>query len=350
MTSSPRETELCRYHYDPFDRLISHALANTPERQRFYCKSRVATEIQGSTSHSIIQHGDQLLAQQQSDGDALDTTLLVTDQQRSVLHTLKANNQRPPIAYSPYGHRPAENGLLSLLGFNGERPDSLTGCYVLGMGYRAFNPVLMRFNRPDSWSPFGEGGLNSYAYCWGDPINLMDPIGHSPIAQAFKSSSKAYLGKSLLRSVHKKISKTGKLAPNAQKELLSKEQKALENLMDETLTLQRVGNLSGDIKPFRLPENLLLATKKYFHHHKAGIPYNKSGIPNLTSPVTTQNESGQEVLRTDFFDDAAGFFHHLARENLPMPEKNRLEEAAGKTIIKRAKYIRQHALRNVKPE
>jgi YD repeat-containing protein len=30
MTSSPRETELCRYHYDPLDRLISHALADTP--------------------------------------------------------------------------------------------------------------------------------------------------------------------------------------------------------------------------------------------------------------------------------------------------------------------------------
>jgi RHS repeat-associated protein len=84
--------------------------------------------------------------------------LLATDQQRSVLHALKGNHPRRSIAYSPYGHRPAENGLLSLLGFNGERPDLVTGHYLLGNGYRAFNPVLMRFNSPDSLSPFGKGG------------------------------------------------------------------------------------------------------------------------------------------------------------------------------------------------
>ncbi|WP_238543153.1 RHS repeat-associated core domain-containing protein, partial [Pseudomonas sp. GM78] len=65
-----------------------------------------------------------------------------------------------------------------LLGFNGELPDPLTGCYHLGNGYRQFNPVLMRFNRPDSWSPFGEGGLNAYGYCGGDPRNRRDPSGH----------------------------------------------------------------------------------------------------------------------------------------------------------------------------
>ncbi|WP_371916346.1 RHS repeat-associated core domain-containing protein [Pseudomonas sp. QTF5] len=82
------------------------------------------------------------------------------------------------LAYTPYGHRPPESGLLSLLGFNGERPDPVTGHYLLGNGYRAFNPVLMRFNSPDSWSPFGVGGLNAYAYCEGDPINRRDPTGH----------------------------------------------------------------------------------------------------------------------------------------------------------------------------
>ncbi|AUZ59367.1 hypothetical protein PRJ_2764 [Pseudomonas sp. XWY-1] len=29
---------------------------------------------------------------------------------------------------------------------------------MLGDGYRAFSPVLMRFNAPDSLSPFGDGG------------------------------------------------------------------------------------------------------------------------------------------------------------------------------------------------
>ncbi|EJN33569.1 RHS repeat-associated core domain protein-containing protein [Pseudomonas sp. GM78] len=178
MTSSPRETDLCHYHYDPLDRLISHALADTPRRQSFYCKSRLATEIQGAMCLSIVQQGDQLLAQQQSEGNAPDTTLLATDQQRSVLQMVKANHSPQPIAYSPYGHRSAGGGLLSLLCFNGERPDPVTGHYLLGNGYRAFNPVLMRFNSPDNWSPFGKGGLNAYAYCLGDPANRTDNDGH----------------------------------------------------------------------------------------------------------------------------------------------------------------------------
>jgi hypothetical protein len=35
------------------------------------------------------------------------------------------------------------------------------------------------FQFPDSWSPFGDGGLNSCGYCLGDPINRRDPTGHS---------------------------------------------------------------------------------------------------------------------------------------------------------------------------
>ncbi|EJN30669.1 RHS repeat-associated core domain protein-containing protein [Pseudomonas sp. GM78] len=112
------------------------------------------------------------------------TILLATDQQQSVLNALDAN-QHHPIAYTPYGHRPMENGLLSLLGFNGELPDPLTGHYHLGKGYRQFNPVLMRFNSPDSWSPFGRGGLNAYAYCTGNPINWKDPTGHTLVPASF---------------------------------------------------------------------------------------------------------------------------------------------------------------------
>ncbi|MFW0759462.1 RHS repeat-associated core domain-containing protein [Pseudomonas sp. H11T01] len=172
-----REILLCRYHYDPLDRLVACSLSKQASTQRFYLKSRLATEIQGLVQRSIFQHDDQLLAQQQRQGDTAKTTLLATDQQRSVLSSLDAT-QPHPLAYTPYGHRAPEGGLLSLLGFNGERPDPVTGHYLLGNGYRAFNPVLMRFNSPDSWSPFGEGGLNAYAYCLGDPVNFSDPNGH----------------------------------------------------------------------------------------------------------------------------------------------------------------------------
>jgi RHS repeat-associated protein len=141
--------------------------------------------------YSIVQHGDQLLGQQRSEGEALETTLLATDQQRLVLQALKADHSRTPLVYSPYGHRPTQNGLPSLLGFNGERQDPVTGHYLLGNGYRAYNPVLMRFNSPDSLSPFEKGGLNSYAYCVGDPVNLTDPLGHNPFKSIWNSMRKS---------------------------------------------------------------------------------------------------------------------------------------------------------------
>ncbi|MEE1921314.1 RHS repeat-associated core domain-containing protein [Pseudomonas sp. 148P] len=59
-----------------------------------------------------------------------------------------------------------------------DSPARKTGYYLLGQGYRAYNPVLMRFTSADSWSPFGRGGLNAYAYCAGDPVNASDPSGH----------------------------------------------------------------------------------------------------------------------------------------------------------------------------
>ncbi|MBA6112006.1 MULTISPECIES: RHS repeat-associated core domain-containing protein [Pseudomonas] len=67
----------------------------------------------------------------------------------------------------------------TLQGFNGEFIDILLGVYHLGLGYRAYSPDLMRFQSPDSLSPFGKGGTNCYAYCGGDPINYTDPTGHA---------------------------------------------------------------------------------------------------------------------------------------------------------------------------
>ncbi|SCW48695.1 MULTISPECIES: RHS repeat-associated core domain-containing protein [unclassified Pseudomonas] len=177
---------LCRYRYDPLDRLVDCTPTAQAKSQRFYLKDRLATEIQGSAQCSIYQQDDQLLALQQRHNGALHITLLTTDLQRSVLHVLDATGLSP-LAYTPYGHCVPENGLLSLLGFNGERPDPVTGHYLLGNGYRAFNPVLMRFNNPDSLSPFGEGGMNTYTYCSGDPLNRTDPTGRSSIYGLFKS-------------------------------------------------------------------------------------------------------------------------------------------------------------------
>lgn len=85
-----------------------------------------------------------------------------------------------------------------LPGFNGELLDDITGHYLLGNGYRAYNPVLMRFNSPDSLSPFGEGGLNAYAYCAGDPVNRSDPSGHGFLEDL---ESSLYIGAAVLNGI-----------------------------------------------------------------------------------------------------------------------------------------------------
>ncbi|WP_110992820.1 RHS repeat-associated core domain-containing protein [Pseudomonas sichuanensis] len=103
------------------------------------------------------------------------TTLLATNTPGSVLWYL-ADRQSKTISYTAFGHRLP--GLASSLGFNGQYLDQPSGCYLLGNGYRVYHPLFMRFNSPDSLSPFGSAGVNAYAYCAADPINRTDPTGH----------------------------------------------------------------------------------------------------------------------------------------------------------------------------
>lgn len=67
------------------------------------------------------------------------------------------------------------------LGFNGIFLDPVSTTSHLGNGYRSYNPVLMRLHCPDSWSPFGGGGINAYTYCVGDPVNRSDVNGHHSV-------------------------------------------------------------------------------------------------------------------------------------------------------------------------
>ncbi|MGO3984764.1 RHS repeat-associated core domain-containing protein [Pseudomonas sp. SAS7] len=82
-------------------------------------------------------------------------------------------------AYTPYGYAINAPEQVSLLAFNSQHRDSLTGTYLLGNGHRCYNPALQRFQAADVLSPFDAGGINAYAYCGGDPINRTDPSGRS---------------------------------------------------------------------------------------------------------------------------------------------------------------------------
>lgn len=101
--------------------------------------------------------------------------MLARDDKNSVLCEV-SRDKHEDIAYSPYGYSTGGEGAL---GYNGERRETPGGRYLLGNGYRAFSPFLMRFHIPDNRSPFGDGGLNAYMYVMGDPVGYADETGHA---------------------------------------------------------------------------------------------------------------------------------------------------------------------------
>ncbi|MBI6895190.1 RHS repeat-associated core domain-containing protein [Pseudomonas putida] len=106
----------------------------------------------------------------------MSSTLLAVDRLHSPLARFGACNSI--AAYLPYGHKP---GLIAKpsIGFTGQLCEPAVDWYLLGNGHRAYNSMLMRFHSPDRLSPFGRGGINTYAYCQGDPVNFIDPMGRA---------------------------------------------------------------------------------------------------------------------------------------------------------------------------
>lgn len=111
--------------------------------------------------------------------------LLASDQQRSVFFGVNEAHPSRNLPYLPYGFLSVPGNAL---GFNGERLELPVGSYFLGNGYRVFNPILMRLSSPDSMSPFAAGGVNTYAYCLGDPVNRRDPSGNISVLKSLRQS------------------------------------------------------------------------------------------------------------------------------------------------------------------
>ncbi|RMV98002.1 YD repeat-containing protein [Pseudomonas amygdali pv. tabaci] len=168
------------YQYDPQDQLTGETRGDDRDL-RFYSDAGLANQLGSHVQSTFMRGDDYLLAEQQSDH----TLLLATDGSDSVLGEVGGDgiNRR---RYTAYGHASGEAPPLGKLGFNGELAEADSGWQMLGNGYRAYSPVLMRFNSPDSWSPFGKGGVNGYAYVEGDPVNRVDPSGHFGIFTPFK--------------------------------------------------------------------------------------------------------------------------------------------------------------------
>ena len=173
------------YVYDALNRLVRCRSKKFSEVNVFYKKNVRCTSVEGDVSRSVFNGGGYLLAQRDHLADCNSVTLLGSNVSHTVINSTsqQLDHIQPCLAY---GFSAQGNADVQLPTFNGEYSDPATGHYLLGNGYRAYNPVLMRFNSPDSWSPFGAGGINSYGYCSGDPVNFVDPSGHALLASVFR--------------------------------------------------------------------------------------------------------------------------------------------------------------------
>ncbi|GLO11493.1 hypothetical protein PPUJ20028_00740 [Pseudomonas putida] len=141
---------------------------------------KLATTINDSGSHSFLSTQSGNHAEIETVANNTLTSILATDNALSVL-TAKTCNDEKSLAFSCYGHVANDIPPTLMTLFTGERFDWNIDTYHLGSGRRLYNPKLMRFYSPDQWSPFGRGGLNAYAYCSGDPVNLSDHSGEAGV-------------------------------------------------------------------------------------------------------------------------------------------------------------------------
>jgi len=105
--------------------------------------------------------------------------IVPTDVSAKVVEATQKNLVPRIMNYSAYGGTDSTGIKGTSVCFNGEL--LLGGLYLLGAGYRAYSPSLMRFYSADKFSPFDLGGINCYAYCSADPINFVDPNGQAKI-------------------------------------------------------------------------------------------------------------------------------------------------------------------------
>jgi len=150
---------------------------------KFFYTQKKLTVVCGDNNHRLFHAAAVTLAEHT--GGTVATPLGI-DLQGSIA-AWHCTGQISHRSYTPYGFLKSLAPSEPRWAYTGEQPDISSQCYHLGNGHRVYNPALMRFQSPDTMSPFGQGGIHAYAYCVGDPINATDPSGQ--VRRPFLSQS-----------------------------------------------------------------------------------------------------------------------------------------------------------------
>lgn len=183
LTSVQEGSLQCSYQYDAQFRQVVAARGNETPVVMAYAGDRLDTLLEGSRKLRYFNAAGHVQART---GGVEGPQLHLNDGAGSVRGVVAPGQATVQRHYAPYGEgnvvaRDANvrsMADLQLPAFTGERLDAAVGLYHLEK--RTYDPRLMVFLSADPLAPFDEGGINSYAYCAGNPINLIDPTGLFP--------------------------------------------------------------------------------------------------------------------------------------------------------------------------
>jgi RHS repeat-associated protein len=112
--------------------------------------------------------------------DALGSTVAVSNSSATTTSS---------YAYSSYGSTAITGTADSPFQYTGRENDAGTNLYYYRARY--YSPQVGRFISED---PIGlNGGINTYAYAWGNPISYTDPLGLRPLTATEKCKLKPYI-------------------------------------------------------------------------------------------------------------------------------------------------------------
>ncbi len=164
------------FTYDGLSRKVAEKVNGTMTRRWLWDGAQIAEErdVAGTTiKKRYYGQGEQRLGGTDAGNyyytrDHLGSIREMTDSTAAV---------RARYDYDPYGKRTKLSGDLDCdFGFTGHYYHASSGLNLTL--YRAYDPELGRWLSAD---PMGEeGGMNLYAYCYGNPLNLYDPNGMWP--------------------------------------------------------------------------------------------------------------------------------------------------------------------------